>query len=181
MVDSLSLCKMHGSHVDLCIADQTVKTYIGFVAGEAAPYPPPSDPLLATPILAVSSSLGQGHPVWRISSSLALGHYLRFGFGPIIRLQLRLEPLFLPVSAERFCMAALPICPIVRGTPPSDSPLDQFSGSRGAAPPRSAASADGPWALPIPSGGAFLFSTGSFLPLARQVLPRQRPSTFPVN
>lgn len=47
--DNLSLFRMHGSHVDPCIADQTVKTYIGFVAGDAAPYPPPSDPRLATP------------------------------------------------------------------------------------------------------------------------------------
>ena len=41
-----------------------------------------------------SSSRGDGSPVWRISSSHAQGQNLRFGFGPIIRLQLRLEPLF---------------------------------------------------------------------------------------
>ena len=49
LLDRLSLCLMHGCHADTCIADQKVKTYIEFVAGEAAPYPPPSDPLLATP------------------------------------------------------------------------------------------------------------------------------------
>src|SRR5690606_18758370 len=48
-MDNLPLRKLHGSHVDLSIADQTVKTYIVLVAGEAAPSPPPSDPLLATP------------------------------------------------------------------------------------------------------------------------------------
>ena len=40
---------MHGSHADICIADHPVKIYVVSVAGEAAPYPPPSDPLLATP------------------------------------------------------------------------------------------------------------------------------------
>lgn len=49
LLDRMSLCLMHGCYVAKCIADQKVKTYIGFVAGEAAPYPPPSDPLLATP------------------------------------------------------------------------------------------------------------------------------------
>ena len=45
--DNLSLFKMHGRHVDLSIADQMVKTYIEFVADDAAPYPPPSDPRLS--------------------------------------------------------------------------------------------------------------------------------------
>lgn len=49
LMDRMSLCPMHGSYDAKCIADQKVKTYIGPVAGEAAPYPPPSDPLLATP------------------------------------------------------------------------------------------------------------------------------------
>ena len=49
LMDRMSLCLMHGSYDTKCIADQKVKTYIGPVAGEAAPYPPPSDPLLATP------------------------------------------------------------------------------------------------------------------------------------
>ena len=46
-------------------------------------------------IKVVSSSLGLGPSVRRLSSSLAQNPYFRFGFGPIIRLQLRLEPLFL--------------------------------------------------------------------------------------
>src|SRR5690606_24379367 len=50
------------------------------------PYPPPS--------------VG-AHLVRRISSSLARNLNSRFGFGPIIRLQLRLEPLFLPVPQRR--------------------------------------------------------------------------------
>ncbi len=95
-VDRLPQAKMHGRHVDLSIADQMVKIYIGFVAGNAAPYPPPSDPRLSDigskPYPPPSAWV---HPVWCISSSLAPGHYSRFGFGPIIRLQLRLEPLFL--------------------------------------------------------------------------------------
>ena len=49
LLDRLSLCLTHSSHDVSGIADQTVKTYIATVAGEAAPYPPPSDPLLATP------------------------------------------------------------------------------------------------------------------------------------
>jgi hypothetical protein len=87
---------MHGRHVDLSLADQMVKNYIGFVAGNAAPYPPPSDPRLSDigsrPYPPPSAWV---QPVRCISSSLAPGHYFRFGFGPIIRLQLRLEPLFL--------------------------------------------------------------------------------------
>ena len=94
--DRLSLCSMHGRHVDLCLADQTVKIYKGHVAGEAAPYPPPSDPLLATPdlsriLLPRLGSTGSAHILLPCAGPL-----LRFGFGPIIRLQLRLEPLFLP-------------------------------------------------------------------------------------
>ncbi len=45
-----------------------------------------------------SSSRGDDPPVWCKSSSLAQDHHLRFGFGPIIRLQLRLEPLFFCAS-----------------------------------------------------------------------------------
>ena len=93
--DRLSLCAMHGRHVDLSLADQTVKIYKGHVAGEAAPYPPPSDPLLATPdlsriLLPRLGSTGSAHILLPCAGPL-----LRFGFGPIIRLQLRLEPLFL--------------------------------------------------------------------------------------
>src|SRR5690606_8606757 len=62
---------------------------------EAAPYPPPSDPLLATLDPAVSSSLGPGPSGSAHLLLLCAGPLLRFGFGPIIRLQLRLEPLFL--------------------------------------------------------------------------------------
>src|SRR5690606_3359069 len=37
-MDRLPLSELHGSHADLSLADQTVKTYIGLVAVEAAPY-----------------------------------------------------------------------------------------------------------------------------------------------
>lgn len=95
-VDNLSLCPPHGWHVALRIADQTVKTYIGFVAGDAAPYPPPSDPRLATPdfgriLLPRPGSIRSGASPPPLRRTI-----LRFGFGPIIGLQLRLEPLFLP-------------------------------------------------------------------------------------
>ena len=93
-------------------------------------------------IEAESSSLGDGPPVWRISSSHAQGQNSRFGFGPIIRLQPRLEPLFLSSETghlgrrpntpdrgrpsardnppgvpnpQRICMAALPIARLCRG------------------------------------------------------------------
>ena len=75
-VDRLPQAKMHGRHVDLSIADQMVKTYIGFVAGDAAPYPPPSDPRLgdigSRPYPPPSTWV---HPVRCISSSLAPGYY----------------------------------------------------------------------------------------------------------
>ena len=64
------------------------------VAVEAAPYPPPSDRLYATPgssriLLPRLGSTGPAHILLPCA-----GPYFRFGFGPIIRLQLRLEPLF---------------------------------------------------------------------------------------
>ena len=100
-VDNLSLCPPHGWHVALRIADQTVKTYIGFVAGDAAPYPPPSDPRLATPdfgriLLPRPGSIRSGASPPPLRRTI-----LRFGFGPIIGLQLRLEPLFFaPMTVE---------------------------------------------------------------------------------
>ena len=204
--DKLSLCRMHGSHVDLCIADHPVKTYIPSVAVEAAPYPPPSDPLLATPdlghiLLPWLGSTGSAHILLPCA-----GPYLRFGFGPIIRLQLRLEPFFsrfvgntdkIASRAQRFAGTAksqrfssplekspslpaksrlrknrrppllhgcLSRCAFVSSGPPFDSHRDQHSGVRGAAPPRSDAPADDPWALLIPSGGALPFPVGTFLP-----------------
>jgi hypothetical protein len=150
-MDSLSLCPLHSSYDQLCIVDQTVKIYIGFVAGEAAPYPPPSDPLLATPdpsriLLPRQRSTGLGK-----SSSLASDHYLRFGFGPIIRLQLRLEPLFLPhstrmaaVQTERLCLGHR--CPIVAGE----------GGTLGAAPFKVNGPAADPRPRPSPRARPFL-------------------------
>jgi hypothetical protein len=49
-----------------------------------APYPPPSDPASQHRAAIVSSSLDQGSPAERISSSLALCLYFGFGFGPVI-------------------------------------------------------------------------------------------------
>ena len=46
-----------------------------------APYPPPSDPASQHRAVIVSSSLDQGSPVERISSSLALYQHFGFGFG----------------------------------------------------------------------------------------------------
>ncbi len=50
-----------------------------------APYPPPSDPASQHRAAIVSSSLDQGSPAERISSSLALCPYFRFGFGPVMQ------------------------------------------------------------------------------------------------
>ena len=98
-----------------------------------------SKPILALSLRrrSVSSSLGPAlptsglkpnpppsvlvHPVRRLSSSLAQDQNLRFGFGPIIRLQLRLEPLFLRICPHRYaprriCMAAFPIVRLCRGS-----------------------------------------------------------------
>jgi hypothetical protein len=73
-------------------------------------------------ILAVSSSLGLGSTGSAHILLPCAGPYLRFGFGPIIRLQLRLEPLFLPLPRPPpLCMAALPICRIVPPRPVRDS------------------------------------------------------------
>ena len=158
-VDSLSLCRMHGSHVDLSIADHPVKIYIGFVAGDAAPYPPPSDPRLSDigrkPYPPPSAWV---HPVRCISSSLASGHYLRFGFGPIIRLQLRLEPLFLFLCVTE-AKCAWQHCRLRNCSCPDAGSEHScwFSGLRGAAPPRSDASADDPWPCPSPRAGPFRF------------------------
>jgi hypothetical protein len=49
-------------------------------------------------------------------------------------------------------------CAFVSDRQESDNRDDLFSGVRGAAPPRSDASADDPLALPIPSGGAIFLS-----------------------
>jgi hypothetical protein len=50
-----------------------------------APYPPPSDPASQHRAAIVSSSLDQGSPAERISSSLALCQHFGFGFGPVIQ------------------------------------------------------------------------------------------------
>ena len=57
------------------------ETGIFIVLLRRAPYPPPSDPVSQHRALIVSSSLDQGSPVERISSSLALCHHFGFGSG----------------------------------------------------------------------------------------------------
>ena len=76
-----------------------------------SPFPPPSDPVSQHRTEIVSSSLDQGSPAERISSSLALCHYFGFGFGPVVRPCLRTGPFFLSGahatnrSRPRYCMA----------------------------------------------------------------------------
>jgi hypothetical protein len=138
------------------------------------------------------------HRIWVVSSSLGpdppglahillpcAGPYLRFGFGPIIRLQLRLEPLFLPIgpTAERVRVSAnlhgsLSHCAFVSRPVPSDNGVDQSAAFvapllQGQPLRRMTLKA-----LPIPSGGAFPCPTvrscrppGKFCrPLRRQSL-----------
>ena len=115
IVVRLSLCAAHGWHDEPAIADQTVKTYIGLVDATPLRFLLPRTRVARHRADTVSSSLGRSPSAPALSSSLRSSHYFRFGFGPIIRLQLRLEPLFLPMpalspaAAPRFCMAALPI------------------------------------------------------------------------
>ena len=59
-----------------------------------APYPPPSDPASQHRAAIVSSSLDQGSPAERISSSLALCQDFGFGFGLVFRPCLRTGPFF---------------------------------------------------------------------------------------
>src|SRR5690606_18385705 len=82
------------------------------------------------------------------------GPLLRFGFGPIIGLQLRLEPLFLPICRRPLANlhGSTSHCAFVSRPLSSDSHLDQTSGVRGAAPPRSDASADDPLGPAHPLG-----------------------------
>ncbi len=97
------------------------------------------------------------HPVRRLSSSLAQDQNLRFGFGPIIRLQLRLEPLFfihqLP-SYSAWQHFALSVCD------PSCDAGYWLQRRRSWWTVSSKVSGPGqrPPAPPIPSGGAFLLS-----------------------
>lgn len=128
---------------------------------------------IPTPVAAkpsVSSSLGPAlrdtgfksypppstwaHPVRRISSSLARGPYFRFGFGPIIRLHLRMEPLFLPQALVNL-HGRLAHCAFVPAVAQADTPPTAVDrGDRGS---KVRGSGLRPLALPIPSGGAFLF------------------------
>ena len=59
--------------------------FIFIVLLRPAPYPPPSDPASQHRAAIVSSSLDQGSPAERISSSLALCSYFGFGFGPVVQ------------------------------------------------------------------------------------------------
>lgn len=108
-------------------------------------------------VQAVSSSLGLGPPGPAHILLPCAGPYLRFGFGPIIGLQLRLEPLFLPIPLQspRICMAGLPIARLCRGrwgpiVPRTRSVVVIAS-------PRSEASACDPWPCPSPRAGPFYF------------------------
>ena len=195
-VDNLSLSKMHGSHVDLSIADQTVKIYIGFVAGEAAPYPPPSDPLLATPDLGrillprpLSTRFGASPPPlrWTITFDLAsaLSSGSNFGWSLFFS-ALCFAPRFAPFCfAKSLCPLPRPCKPLMpanlHGSPShcafvsqraeSDSRRDQNSGVRGAAPPRSDASADDP--CPAHPLGRGPLPSWSVLSPPRQDLPHR--------
>lgn len=109
------------------------------------------------------------------------GHHLRFGFGPIIRLQPRLEPLFFrhrnilslqaragllcsgvrsPQTVTRICMAALPIARLCRGA--RHWIVFPTAALVVARPSKVSGFCRRPTAPPIPSGGAFF-------------LPRQSP------
>lgn len=148
-MDSLSLCTLHSSYDQLCIVDQTVKIYIGFVAGEAAPYPPPSDPLLATPdpsriLLPRQRSTGLGK-----SSSLVPGHHLRFGFGPIIGSNFGWSLFF-----HQICMAALPPAPLSRRSGQTIVRLKASSWCRLLQGQRRAV---GLWPRPSPRAGPLFF------------------------
>jgi hypothetical protein len=61
-----------------------------------APYPPPTDPASQRRTWIVSSSHNPCSTAGCISSSLALGPYFGFGFGPVIRPCLRTRPFFAP-------------------------------------------------------------------------------------
>ena len=162
LLDRLSLCLMHGCYVTKCIADQKVKTYIGFVAGEAAPYPPPSDPLLATPdrnriLLPRRRSTGLVQillPCIRaitcdLASALSSGS--NFGWSLFF---CAIAPSGRRSISMRICMAALPIVRLCRSR--AYRILHSTAGFVvNPPPPRSAAPAKDRTAPPIPSGGAF--------------------------
>ena len=142
LLDRLSLCLLHSSHDVSGIADQTVKTYIATVAGEAAPYPPPSDPLLATPdrsriLLPRRRSTGLAHillpcagpklAIWlrpyhqaptSVGASFLSSETGHLGRRPNTpdrgRPSARDNPPGVP-NPQRICMAALPIARLCRG------------------------------------------------------------------
>ena len=91
-----------------CMADMPVGVlstdpieYILQLLLRRAPYPPPSDPASQHRAAIVSSSLDQGSPAERISSSLALCQDFGFGFGLVFWPCLRTGPFFCP-AARRF-------------------------------------------------------------------------------
>jgi len=123
------------------------------------------------------------HPVRRISSSLAQGHYFRFGFGPIIRLHLRMEPLFLP--SRRQASSNLHGSPSHCAFAHDASPADSSANAVAALWPhlQGLSLRSGPLALPIPSGGAFSFrvfghQSTALLPTIRQFLPPNALRSF---
>ena len=64
-MDRLSLCLMHSCYDELCIADQTVKTYIGLVAATPLRNLLPRTRVADNRVETESSSLGFGSPVRR--------------------------------------------------------------------------------------------------------------------
>jgi hypothetical protein len=110
-----------------------------------SPFPPPSV---------------RAHPADGVSSSLAFLPYSRFGFGPVIRLQFRLEPLFLRGcrTLPRLCMAAFPASRLC--APPGSKILQFIRSQRGLPPAPTGQPLRRPdrKALPIPSGRAFCFA-----------------------
>ena len=87
---------MHSWHVELCIADQTVKTYIHLVAATPLRNLLPRTRVADIRIETESSSLGFGPSGPALILLPSAGPLLAIWLRPYQRLQLRLEPLFLP-------------------------------------------------------------------------------------
>jgi hypothetical protein len=115
------------------------------------------------------------HPVRRISSSLARGHYFRFGFGPIIRLHLRMEPLF--SSARRASPNLhgwLSQCAFAHAAMRADSSGNAVL--RGDRTSKVSVFGLDPWPCPSPRAGPFCFQnlaspTAAIIADVRQFLP----------
>jgi len=176
LLDRMSLCLLHSSHAFKCIADQKVKTYIEFVAGEAAPYPPPSDPLLATP--------DRNRILLPRRRSTGLAHILLPCAGPKLAIWLRpYHQAPTSVGASFFRVdgkAARSRHTNLHGStshcafvlPPALLDIAPNGGVRGdTASSKVSGFAEGRTAPPIPSGGAiFVFRRSDYL---RQAIPAQ--------